>query len=668
MSNVNIKRAVENIKSSTTVYTPIIEVIVNAIQAIESKNGNAQGQVRVIVKRSPERELDNSVPSVIGIDVIDNGIGFTDENRNSFDTLYSDFKAVQGGKGFGRFTCLKYFGGLQVESVFESSDQKMHRSFAMGTGQEIIVNEQTSVSTHPFTFSKITLSSLIKNDSINKRLSTIAANLAEKLLPYFITKDYVCPKIILSEEDESEVITLNDYVNDASGNIKELKLNENTFQLGQNGSQCNFEIRAFKIYAPKNHSSKISLVAHKREVTETSIQDYVPEFADEFYEKNKDGSNNTARNYIIKTYVFADYLNEHVSLERGDFDFKKDNDVLYGISQTEIEKKAAELTKNSVIDEISVRQDKKIKLVEEYIENEAPWHRAIIKDMDFTDFPYNPSNEEIEAQLQKRKYKQEAAIKREVSAILKDDNPDNISETVSKIVSKISDSSKNDLIHYIALRRNVLELFGKSLELDAKGEYSSEGVVHDIIFPTKNDTNTIGYQDHNLWIIDERLNFTSYVSSDLPLNGGKSDRPDLITYGRRVAFRGDNDSSNPITVFEFKKPNRDDFVNPSSKEDPVQQIIRYVNKIREGKYKTPKGVKIQIAENTPFYGYVVCELSAKVENWLKNEKNFKAMPDKMGWFTWQENINLYIEVISWDKLLKDAKMRNKIFFHTLGID
>ncbi|PKN05891.1 MAG: ATP-binding protein, partial [Deltaproteobacteria bacterium HGW-Deltaproteobacteria-7] len=228
MSNVNIKRAVENIKSSTTVYTPIIEVIVNAIQAIESKNGDAQGQVKVIVKRSPERELDNSVPSVIGIDVIDNGIGFTDENRNSFDTLYSDLKAVQGGKGFGRFTCLKYFGGLQVESVFESSDQKMSRSFAMGTGQEIIVNEQTSISSHPFTFSKITLSSLIKNDSINKKLSTIAANLSEKLLPYFITKDYVCPQITLSEEDGAEAITLNDYVNDASGNIKELKLNENT--------------------------------------------------------------------------------------------------------------------------------------------------------------------------------------------------------------------------------------------------------------------------------------------------------------------------------------------------------------------------------------------------------------------------------------------------------
>jgi hypothetical protein len=39
----------------------------------------------------------------------------------------------------------------------------------------------------------------------------------------------------------------------------------------------------------------------------------------------------------------------------------------------------------------------------------------------------------------------------------------------------------------------------------------------------------------------------------------------------------------------------------------------------------------------------------------------------LGWFSWFENINLYVEVLGWDKVLKDAKMRNQIFFHKLGI-
>jgi hypothetical protein len=83
-------------------------------------------------------------------------------------------------------------------------------------------------------------------------------------------------------------------------------------------------------------------------------------------------------------------------------------------------------------------------------------------------------------------------------------------------------------------------------------------------------------------------------------------------------------------------------VNPSSDEDPVQQIIRYVNNIRDGKFKTPEGKKMLVGGNAPFYGFVICDLTAKVERWLLREKDFKPMPDKLGWFSWLGNINLYI--------------------------
>jgi len=118
MSNVNIKRAVDNIKSGTTVYSAIVDVIVNAIDAIEDKK-EKNGDVTIIVERSDKLELDGSVQEIENIEIIDNGIGFTDENRNSFDTLYSDQKISEGGKGFGRFICLKYFENLNVDSVYK---------------------------------------------------------------------------------------------------------------------------------------------------------------------------------------------------------------------------------------------------------------------------------------------------------------------------------------------------------------------------------------------------------------------------------------------------------------------------------------------------------------------------------------------------------------------
>lgn len=669
MSNVNIKRAVENIKTGTTVYTPVVELVVNAIQAIEEGEPE-NGLVKVTIKRSPQMEMDDedgSIPAVDSIFVEDNGIGFNEGNRNAFDTLYTDNKISQGGKGFGRFTCLKYFDSVHIDSTFLNGGSLRRRQFEMGKDTEIIVNEKVSDAIQDVTGTKVCLTSVRNADRLNKKLPTIAKGIVEKLLPYFIDDGYACPRVTLIEEDGSGEIVLNDYLGEKNAVIKEIPIQDGAFSFDVNGREHNFQARIFKFFSPRNTKSKISLVAHNREVTETPTQSYIPEFAEDFYEKRPDGSSGEGRNYVVKTYVFGDYLNDHVSLERGGFEFHKENDTLYGISQSQIEKAAAELTREAISSEVTSRQEKKAAQVTSYVETEAPWHKSILKKMDLNAFPYNPSNEQIEARLQEEKFKDEARIRREVSKILSDGSVENFEKNISDIVERISETSKNDLVHYVALRKNVLDLFEKSLQLTASDDYEDEGIVHDIIFPRKKDGEVVEYKDHNLWLLDERLNFTRYLSSDLPLNKGRSERPDIIAYDHPIAYRGDNEASNPVTIFEFKKPQRDDFVNPSSKEDPVQQIIRYVNSIQDGRYKTPEGRNIQVAKNTPFYGYVVCDLTEKVKKWLEREKNFKVMPDALGWFNWYENINLYIEVLSWDKVLKDAGLRNKVFFYKLGI-
>lgn len=669
MSNVNIKRVIENIptRAATNVYTPIVEVVVNAIQAIEAKQ-EPNGQVSIQVVRQPQAHLDDSLPEVQSFVVRDNGIGFTAENRQSFDTLYSDLKSHDGGKGFGRFTCLKYFDDLLVDSVYHNGAGYEACAFAMGKGNEIIVNAQVSPTTATQTQTTVTLQYLKSGKTIDKKLKTIARHLVEKLLPYFIAEDYHCPEITLSETDGVGTIRLNDFVrNELAGEIKEIAVPNATFGLPSVKGPEEFRVRVFKFFFPKSQKSRISLVAHKREVSGSAIHKYVPEFVDDFYEKAADGADNPERNYIIKAYVFSPYLDANVSLERGGFEFQMENDLVHGIAQVAIETPAAELAKAAVGLEVTGRQEKKRERCQAYVDEQAPWHKHLLAKIDLRDMPYNPSNADIESRLQQEKYAQEQQIQREVSHLLAAGSITQQAQEVQTVVSQIAENSKNDLIHYIAMRRHVLELFGKSLECDTDGKYASEGMVHDIIFPRRADSETTPLAGHNLWIIDERLNFTNYVSSDLELAGKNTDRPDLLAYDKRILFRGDNEASNPVTIFEFKKPQRDDFVNPASPEDPVQQIVRYVNAIRDGKFRTPEGRKMLVSDSTPFYGYVICDLTPKVEQWLRREKNFKPMPDNLGWFQWMENNNLYVEVLSWDKVLKDAQMRNRIFFHKLGI-
>lgn len=667
MSNVIIKRAVENIRTNTTVYTPVVEMIVNGIQAID-ETGRKDGKVIVRTQRSKQGELDGGLPAVTGFEIEDNGIGFTDTHRKSFDTLYSDLKIKEGGKGFGRFTCLKYFEDLHVKSIYRDGNGFKLRSFSMGKEQEIIEDENVEEADKTDIGSTITLAMLRGERGLDKKLLTIAHNLVERLLPYFIMQNYICPKIVLCEQDGSDPIRLNDFFsNELSAVIHEISAERKTFTLQAKDTKEKFDVRIFKLYSPRSQRSRISLVAHKREVSGSAIHKYIPEFEDEFFEKDFNDEINHQRNYIIKAYVFGPYLDRNVSFERGGFEFQMESDIIFGIGQAQIEQNAAMIARDAMGTDITFRQQRKREKVQSYVDEEAPWHKTILKQIDLSSMPYNPTNEEIEARLQKEKYDYEVSIRKEVKKLLAANNLENMREHLPEIVSKVSDTSKNDLIHYITQRRSILEIFGRSLQVDESGDYSSEGVVHDIIFPRRGDSDSTSFHDHNLWLIDERLNFTTLVSSDVNLDGKNTDRPDLLVYNKRVLFRGDNEASNPITIFEFKKPQRDDFVNQSSREDPVEQIVRYVNGILDGKHQTPEGRKIMVAKNTPFYGYVVCDLTPKVETWLDRIKNFTPMPDRLGWFDWMGNINLYVEVLDWDKVLKDAKMRNQIFFQKLGI-
>jgi hypothetical protein len=667
MSNVNVRRLVDNIRSGTNIYTPLVELVVNAIQAIDAK-GIPNGLVEIEVLRNGQPDVLDRLEDVDGFVVKDNGIGFTKSNRDAFDTLYTEQKIADGGKGFGRFTCLKYFDRVKVSSTFAEGDAFRDRAFRMGLDKDIIVDEKEGPSQAQATGAAVEISGIKSVRFPDKKLETISRVVVERLLPYFVDKERVCPRVVIRDANKpSDTVSLNDYLGKEHSQIVEMKVNEGAFSLSANEDEKTFQVRVFKFFAPRTAKSKVSLVAHRREVTDNPLESYIPEFAEEFFEPGPDQDLAKGRNFVIKAYVFGDYLNDNVSLERGEFRFQTDTDLLNGISQNDIEQKAAEIVQSVVGAEIAERKRRKEVRISEYVTNDAPWHRILAKEVDFSALPMRPSNQDIELHLQKKKFEKEIATRTQVTALLNSENPDELGEKISQLIERISDNSKNDLIHYVSMRKCVLDLFSKSLEIGADGKHKSEGEVHDIIMPRKKDSEELNYDAHNLWILDERLNFTSYVSSDKPLQSS-GDRTDITVYNRRVAYRGDNESSNPITIFEFKKPQRDDFADPSSREDPVQQIIRYVNQIREGKFKTPTGRDILVNDTTPFYGYVVCDLTKKVKDWLQKEKNFTPMPDGLGWFNWSGNISLYMEVLSWTKLLRDAEMRNKIFFNKLGID
>lgn len=664
MSRINIQGTIDNIRSKSNIYTPIIEAIVNSIQSIVLKKIE-NGKIEIILHREKVLEIDNSIPSVKTIEIRDNGIGFTQENRDSFDTFYSEYKKSIGGKGFGRFMYVKYFNNVYVNSVFKDSGETLNsRYFRFGREYEIIVDEKIELSKAVDTYSSVTLENIKSGQNFDKQIETIARRILDKILIYFINDTFTPPTIILKEAEGNHSIVLNDFLTE----INEIKLwKSKDFILEDDMQQkYDFVAKVFKIYYPGNQKSKVSLAGHNREVTDTPLHKYIPEFEDEFFEEDE---NKVKRNYIIKTYILGDYLDNNVSLERETFDFPKDTkDMYFPFGQADLERKASEISKEAFGEDVQVRVQKKSEQIRNYVNELAPWHKPYLNELDMSSIPYHLKDENIELALQEVKFRKEQKTRAELKILLADPEVSHNGQ-MAEAISKISEIGKSDLAHYVFNRKIVLDAFRQLLKRKEDGKGELEKDIHNLIFPMGKTSENCDYQEHNLWLLDERLIFSEYVASDKKISTKKDalGEPDLVVFDKKQSFRsGDNNYSNPLTIFEFKRPKRDAY---KTDDDPIMQIGKYVKDIRAGKYEMPEGLeKIKVNDFTPVYAYVICDLTSKIREFAEELHSLTKSPDDEGYFGFLRGYNMYIEVISFKKMMDDATLRNKIFFKKLHLE
>ena len=99
---------------------PLFEAVVNSIHAIEEAGlSTNDGRITIEILRKAKQEQLNladakkrgpdALEDIVGYPEADNGIGFTDENMESFHTLDSEHKVSQGCRGIGRLLWLKAF-------------------------------------------------------------------------------------------------------------------------------------------------------------------------------------------------------------------------------------------------------------------------------------------------------------------------------------------------------------------------------------------------------------------------------------------------------------------------------------------------------------------------------------------------------------------------------
>lgn len=673
MSKINIDRIVRDIKTRTTSLTPIIEAVCNSIEAIGETR--TDGKIQIILKR--DGSLDFGIEEtpvkgdIVSVDIVDNGDGFTEANRDSFDTYRSGLKMNIGGKGFGRFMFLKYFSNVAVESIFLENGSYFKRTFTFGHANEIIENETKEILTGQdlHTGTTIHLKS-IKNKDLDKGIEVIARKLVERLLVFFATGGAHTPIISIEEEDGSDRSILNNYVGPTS-DIQQVGVDKSVEIQGRD-HKYNFTVKVYKIYYSAI-TNKICLTANKREVTDASLHNFVPEFKETMSEITPEG---VQKNFMLKVYVLGQYLDDSVTTERDGFNFDKENeDALFELSEKMIYKEASLVAKQLFSTDIEERYNRKKQTVEHYVYSQAPWNKTLLKDVDMDSIPVGISEFELEMRFQKIKYEKERQARIAIKEYIdksneetSDDETSCLEDDVNQILELVTESQKNDLAHYVCQRKKVIELFDELRKRMDNGKPHKESEMHNLFFPMIKTDREVDYDSNNLWLLDERFNYTQFIASDKVISRVDHKEPDLALFYEEGKFyrNGENTITSPIAIVEFKRPKR---TNYPDDENPINQALRYAGKILAGKYEMPDGLeKIDVDSNcTPVYIYIICDITPKIEEFANMTGSLSISPDNEGYFGYLKAFNAYVEIKSYKKVIADAKMRNQIFFNKLGI-
>lgn len=652
--------------ASNKALLPLFEALVNSIHSVEEESTTKPGIIEIQVERIKQESLElkegseeiTDKPQIIGFKIVDNGIGFTEENWQSFNFAHSSYKLNKGGKGIGRITWLRAFDSVNINSTYRNNGSFYNRIFDFKRTRDGIENplNQAIKKDNPSRRTVVHLKNLNERFQkwTNNDLEDIAMKIIEHCFSFFREDD--CPRILLTDEEDS--IVVNDYFK---------KYTRDTIdKFSKKIKGKNFDFEVVKMYSSRP-DNKIHYRAHRREVMNEKITDYIPELKSLILDENGD-------KFSLAVYVSSDYLDEKVNEERTEIAFST-SDVFFPdeIEKNDVSTKAVEIVRELYKDYIAEIEKARLDNIRRFVQKH-PQYRYLEKYrlQDLKKISATLSGKKLEIELFKVQNELEREIKRDANKMLKSiktiDHKADFDETHSELYNKIIEVGNSKLAEYVVHRSYILTHLESHLKKSKKGKYSKEEVVHNLIFPLKSTSDDIQLEEHNLWVIDERLAFHDYLASDKAFTSidrteSKSlKRPDLVVFNK-AHLLNDDDKYSSVIIVEFKKPMRDDY---SESDNPINQVIDYTIELLNNKSKDKNGRPISIRENTPFYAYIISDLTPKLRN-LAEKAGFTKLPDNDGYFNYNPNFKLYTEIISFDKLVRDSKKRNQILFSKLNL-
>ena len=640
---------------------PLFEAVVNAIQAIEDSPNRETGKISIFVHRDNIRiaagEMEKvSSEKIEAFSISDNGIGLDQTNYDSFKSAYSTLKVQKGCKGIGRFLWLKAFDHVEIDSVFCDDGIYYQRKFDFspdGNNPEdnVTVSSRREIGT---TVKLVGFQTRYKNRS-PVELDVIATKIIEHCLLFFICGN--CPQITLMD-GISDPINLNYYF---ENNIKD-SLHQDRFTIKEHSFVL------YHLQVPEGaNSHELHFCANMHEVKSVELKKHIPDLS------KKIVPDCGSRPFYYSGYLTGEYLDQVVNPTRTAFDFdENDHDVsLFGTGPETLVSTAMGYIRGYLADYLTSLEKKKVDQINRFVSQDKPTYRYLLhsRPQVYKEIPAGLSEEDLEMELHRQVQQWETQVKKkgqllekqaEEVATQQDATYQMLFETYWK---EVTDLSKTCLAEYVTRRKAIIKMLERALEITDDGHFRKEESIHSIICPMQHTSDDIEFEEMNLWLVDERLAYHNFLASDktlksMPVIDSKSTKePDIAVFDRAFAYTDSDEPFSSVTIIEFKKPDNDT-------KNPISQVGQYVDLIKAGKKKKANGQSFNVTEGTIFRCYVICDLTDKMRAHCR-DASLMPTADNMGYAGYNQARQSYIEVISYNKLISDAKKRNEILFDKL---
>lgn len=599
--NTNIIGRVKRLpkpKTTREAMQPVFEALSNAIHATEARfKDDVAKSGKIFFEAETDRKKEQ-----VSVYIEDNGIGLNDKNYNAFLQTDTENKISFGGKGVGRLLLLSAFERITYDSLDEFGERK-HFKFKLNRANQIqdqpngkMTKQGTSV-----------MLSGLKTDYMNSypgRGEYIRRHFNSHFLPVLIGD--TCPEITVVIGDETHV-----YPKAIDEIIKRREPSDLTKVDGFDLSQMLMMECDAEASSDLKGTHFIHFIAHGRTVHSEKIDQKLG-----FKKFGKDEDS------VFHACVYGPFLDENVNQQRTNFDFE--DKVLSAIINEALMKDIKKFLSKPLKKHKKIQRKAIKKIVEVYPSVGFGNIKELQKSVPIGELVPDALYGKL-SQIRYRKDERQNEIIKSVFTRIKSDDldGDTLKLALDEAAQIIEKAEQKSLAEYVLRRKVVLDFFEVLLEKVRNktddASYQREDLLHSFLCPIrvktigKNQPHLQDSASHDLWIVDERLTFAKYFSSDVPFSQlgdafESNERPDLLVFDYVHGMRVSKDS-NEILLVEFKRPGRDKY---PLDENPIEQIERYIRRLKEGESVDVNGRPIKISDSTVFYCYIIADELGKL--------------------------------------------------------